>query len=172
MKLICLSLVLLTLVCSPWRAKAAEGPSPEQVEFFEKQVRPLLVQNCNECHGAKKQEAGLRLDTQAGLLKGSDGGIIFHAGNVDGSRLFQVLKYAEGEIQMPPKGKLSDEQLTVMRKWIEQNQDKLEKLVITAINKNATGFAKNLVDALAEKKAGDLQIKIDMQASLKPEPQY
>lgn len=120
MKLICLSLVLLTLVCSPWRAKAAEGPSPEQVEFFEKQVRPLLVQNCNECHGAKKQEAGLRLDTQAGLLKGSDGGIIFHAGNVDGSRLFQVLKYAEGEIQMPPKGKLSDEQLTVMRKWIEQ----------------------------------------------------
>ena len=101
-------------------AYSADAPSAEQIEVFEKQVRPLLVQNCNECHGAKKQEAGLRLDTHAGFLKGSDGGVVFTAGNVEGSRLLTVLKYAEGETQMPPKGKLSDEQIAVVRKWLEQ----------------------------------------------------
>ena len=102
------------------RAYSADAPSAEQIEVFEKQVRPLLVQNCNECHGAKKQEAGLRLDTQAGFLKGSDGGVVFTAGNVEGSRLLTVLKYTEGDTQMPPKGKLSDEQITLIRKWLEQ----------------------------------------------------
>ena len=101
-------------------AYSADAPSAEQIEVFEKQVRPLLVQNCNECHGAKKQEAGLRLDTHAGFLKGSDGGVVFTAGNVEGSRLLTVLKYAEGETQMPPKGKLSEEQIAVVRKWLEQ----------------------------------------------------
>ncbi len=101
-------------------AYSADPPSAEQIEVFEKQIRPLLIQNCNECHGAKKQEAGLRLDTQAGFLKGSDGGVIFAAGNFEGSRLLTVLKYADGETQMPPKGKLSDEQITVIRKWLEQ----------------------------------------------------
>ena len=101
-------------------AYSADDPSAEQIEVFEKQVRPLLVQNCNECHGAKKQEAGLRLDTQAGFLKGSDGGVVFAPGNVEGTRLLAVLMYAEGETQMPPKGKLSDEQITVIRKWLEQ----------------------------------------------------
>ena len=100
-------------------ASAAEAPPAEQLEFFEKQVRPLLVQHCQDCHGAKKQEAGLRLDTHAGLLKGSDGGTIFITGNVDGSRLLRVLRYADGDTQMPPKGKLTDEQIAVFRKWLE-----------------------------------------------------
>ena len=101
------------------QTNAAEGPTAEQVDFFEKQVRPLLVQNCQECHGAKKQEASLRLDSHAGLLKGSDGGPIIVAGNIDGSRLFQVLKYADGQTQMPPKGKLPDDQIVIIHKWLE-----------------------------------------------------
>ena len=62
-------------------------PTTQQLDFFEKQVRPLLVLHCQECHGAKKQEAGLRFDTHAGFLKGSDGGPVFTAGQVDGSPL-------------------------------------------------------------------------------------
>ena len=96
---------------------AAETPSAEQLEFFEKQIRPLLVQHCQECHGAKKQEAGLRLDTQAGFLKGSDGGPVF-SGTVDGSRLLKVLEYAEGDTQMPPKGKLPNEHIAEIQKWL------------------------------------------------------
>lgn len=100
-------------------ASGADSPTPEQLEFFEKQVRPLLVQHCQECHGAKKQEAGLRLDTRAGFLKGSDSGPVIVAANIDGSRMWQVLKYADGDTQMPPKGKLQDEQLAIVRKWLE-----------------------------------------------------
>ena len=98
---------------------AADVPSPEQLEFFEKQVRPLFVEHCSECHGAKKSEAGLRLDTKRGFTKGSDTGPIVVAGNVDGSRLMQVLKHSPNDTQMPPKRKLSDEKIAVFRKWLE-----------------------------------------------------
>jgi mono/diheme cytochrome c family protein len=100
-------------------ALAADTLPPEKVEFFEKQIRPLLVQNCHECHGAKKQEAGLRLDTLRGFQKGTDTGPITVAGNVDGSRLIQVLNHSPNDVQMPPKRKLSDEQIAVFRKWVE-----------------------------------------------------
>ncbi len=98
---------------------AADRPSPEQLEFFEKQVRPLLIEHCSACHGPKKSEAGLRLDTKRGFTKGSDTGPIVVAGNVDGSLLMKVLSYRDGETQMPPKGKLSDEKLGIIRKWLE-----------------------------------------------------
>ena len=98
---------------------AADAPSPEQLEFFEKQVRPLLVEHCSECHGAKKSEAGLRLDTKRGFIKGSDTGPVVVAGNVDGSRLMKVLSYRKGETQMPPKAKLPDEKIAVFKKWLE-----------------------------------------------------
>ena len=98
---------------------ATDAPSPERLEFFEKQVRPLLIEHCSECHGAKKSEAGLRLDTKRGFNKGSDTGPIVVAGNVDGSRLMKALSYRDGETQMPPKGQLPDEKIAVFKKWLE-----------------------------------------------------
>lgn len=98
---------------------AADALPPEKVEYFEKQVRPLLVQHCQECHGAKKQEAGLRLDIRAGFHKGTDSGPVVVAGNVDGSRLIQVLNHSPNDVQMPPKQKLSDGQIAIFRHWIE-----------------------------------------------------
>ena len=52
---------------------AAEEPafSPESLEFFERQVRPVLAQHCWECHGEKKQEAGLRLDSRRQPCEGA-----------------------------------------------------------------------------------------------------
>ncbi len=98
---------------------AAEPVPAEHLEFFEKQVRPLLVQHCQECHGSKKQEAGLRLDSRRGFHKGTDSGPVIIAGNTDGSRLIQVLNYLPNETQMPPKGKLPAEQIAIIRKWVE-----------------------------------------------------
>ena len=51
---------------------AADGPQPtrEQAEFFEKSIRPALVTHCVACHGAKKQESGLRLDSREAVLRG------------------------------------------------------------------------------------------------------
>ena len=103
-----------------WMHQAlANAPSAEQVEFFEKQIRPLMVQHCHECHGAKKQEGGLRLDTHAGFLRGADGGPVFINGNVNGSHFFQVILYPESGTQMPPKGKLPEEQIALIRQWLE-----------------------------------------------------
>ena len=110
----------IVLVFMTSLALAAEAPSAEQTEFFEKQVRPLLAEHCQACHGAKKAEAGLRLDHQAGFLKGTDSGPVAVAGNPQASRLIQVLLYAENDTQMPPKGKLAEEQIAIVRKWVEQ----------------------------------------------------
>ncbi len=99
---------------------AADALPPEKVEYFEKQVRPMFVQHCQECHGAKKQEAGLRLDSRRGFTKGADSGPIVVTGNVDGSRLIQVLNHSPNEVQMPPKGKLAAEQIAIIRNWVEQ----------------------------------------------------
>jgi len=115
------TLILIGLACGSFSSLAvAADPVPaEHLEFFEKQVRPLLVMHCQECHGVKKQEASLRLDSRAGFQKGTDSGPIFAAGNVDGSRLMQVLNYSANDVQMPPKGKLAETEIAVIRKWME-----------------------------------------------------
>jgi mono/diheme cytochrome c family protein len=100
-------------------AFAAPPENPQGVEFFEKNVRPLLVSKCQSCHGAKRQQGGLRLDSRAGLLKGSDNGVIVENGNPDKSRLIQALRY-NGEIQMPPKGKLPDEAIAKLTEWVKR----------------------------------------------------
>ena len=43
------------------RAADEPAPSPEQLQFFESQVRPVLLEHCTGCHGSKKIKAGLRL---------------------------------------------------------------------------------------------------------------
>lgn len=109
---------LISATASPvlW---AADAVSPENLEFFEKQVRPLLIEHCLECHGKKKQEAGLRLDTRAGFLKGADTGPIVVPGKVDGSRMIAVINHSANDVQMPPKGKLPAAQIELLRKWVE-----------------------------------------------------
>src|SRR5258708_7951991 len=91
------------------RGHADDGPvvtndpaSAEQVEFFEKRVRPLLVENCLSCHGDKKQEGGLRLDSRAAALKGGDSGAVILPGKPDDSPLIEAIAY-DGALKMPPK---------------------------------------------------------------------
>ncbi|MFM8217725.1 MAG: DUF1549 domain-containing protein, partial [Planctomycetaceae bacterium] len=99
-------------------ARAAE-PSPADLEFFEKQVRPLLVEHCQKCHGPGKQESGLRLDRRDGLERGGDGGAIIDRQAPASSRLLEVVGY-EGDIQMPPKGRLADDQIATLAEWVKR----------------------------------------------------
>jgi len=99
-------------------APAAET-APEQVEFFEKHVRPVLVEQCFSCHGEKKQQGGLRLDTRDLALKGNETGPAVIPGKPRESRLVQVLAHSPDDIQMPPKGKLPDDQIAAITKWVE-----------------------------------------------------
>ena len=87
-------------------------------EFFEKRIRPLLVEHCTECHGADKQKGGLRLDHRGGWQRGGDSGPSLIPGDPDNSLLWKVVSYEDRDLKMPPKQKLSDRDLADLRTWI------------------------------------------------------
>lgn len=99
-------------------ACGAEPPA-EDIEFFEKQVRPVLVETCQKCHGERKQEGGLRLDSRVAVLKGGDNGAAVEPGKPGDSPLVDVIGYA-GDVKMPPKGKLADEQIAALTEWVKR----------------------------------------------------
>ncbi|HWB54772.1 MAG TPA: DUF1549 domain-containing protein, partial [Tepidisphaeraceae bacterium] len=86
------------------------------LEFFEKQIRPLLAQHCYECHGEKKSKGGLRLDVAAGWQRGGDSGPAVVAGKPDESLLIAAVR-REG-LEMPPTGKLPDNAIRVLEEWV------------------------------------------------------
>ncbi len=110
--------VLGLFACAGFAA-AAEPASPEALEFFEKKVRPILVENCVSCHGPKKQELGLRLDSRARALKGSEIGPVLVSGDPDKSSLIEAVRY-QSTTKMPPDGKkLPDEAIVVLTAWVK-----------------------------------------------------
>ncbi|MDB5311003.1 MAG: hypothetical protein JWO38_5205 [Gemmataceae bacterium] len=101
----------------------ATAPDPEQVEFFEKKVRPVLTEHCYSCHSAdaaskKKLKGGLLLDSRDGLLRGGDNGPSLVPGKPAESALIQTLKY-DGDLKMPPKGKLPDGVIADLETWVK-----------------------------------------------------
>lgn len=107
--------LLLLILCTTGGVLRAD----ERADFFESQVRPLLIQHCVECHGPKKQESGLRLDSRAHVLVGTDSiPALVDVDQADDSRLLQVTAWSEDDIQMPPEEPLPQEALAVLRQWI------------------------------------------------------
>ena len=103
----------------PAEQPAAPAPAftPAQLDFFEKQVRPVLAEHCYSCHGPKKQEGGLRLDSRAALLRGSDSGTVVTPGKSGESLLLEALKY-DG-LEMPPSGQLKPPVIAAIGQWID-----------------------------------------------------
>jgi hypothetical protein len=93
-------------------------PASEAAEFFEKKVRPVLVEHCFKCHGNGKKKGSLSLDSRAGLLKGGDSGPAVVPGRPQASRLVEAVGYKNVELQMPPRGKLPDDALADLAAWI------------------------------------------------------
>ena len=106
-------LLVLILITS-----AAHAQSPADVEFFEKQVRPLLVAACFECHAADQQSNDLRLDSLAALLKGGQNGAAVVPGEPDKSLLIRAVRQS-GELAMPPDGKLPDDKIAILERWVK-----------------------------------------------------
>lgn len=114
------ALIPLWLVVSMAAPSSADEstPSTQQLEFFEKEVRPLLVKHCYECHSAdsKRVEGGLFLDSRAAHMKGGDSGAAIVPGDADGSLLIEAIRYESYE--MPPKGKLPDRDIEILSRWV------------------------------------------------------
>lgn len=109
------ALAALALLLLPGFAVAGDSG----VEFFEKKIRPVLVEQCYRCHSeqANKRKGGLTLDTKAGLLKGGGNGPVIVPGKPNESVLIKALRQT-GELKMPEDGKLPDAVVADFEAWV------------------------------------------------------
>lgn len=98
---------------------ASAAPSAAELEFFEKRIRPILASECYECHGAEKQEAGLRLDFREGILEGGDSGPALIAGDPNRSLLLNSMRHPDPDQRMPKnRAAVTTATLADFEKWI------------------------------------------------------
>src|SRR6476661_7424657 len=97
-------------------AAATPEPTADQVRFFEEKVRPILAENCYKCHGEEKQKGSLRLDLREMVFAGGENGPVIVPGKPDESPLVEAVKWQSFE--MPPTGKLSDDQIATLTEWV------------------------------------------------------
>ena len=122
--------ILYPLVFALSFSAAARGALPE-IEF-DRQIKPILAAHCVKCHGPRKREAGLRLDTAITLLDGGDRGPSVIAGKPEMSLLFKAVTGSDEDVEkMPPAGPgLTPTQLGLLKAWIEQGAQAPEHEVI------------------------------------------
>jgi hypothetical protein len=113
-------LVCLMIGSMPTVLRAA-APTPEGLEFFEKKIRPLFAERCYKCHSAQseKLKGGLRLDTREAILKGGDTRAAITPGDPEKSLLIEAVRYKNEDLQMPPKERLTDQQVADLIAWIK-----------------------------------------------------
>lgn len=118
-KFTCSILGFLLALLSPVTAKE-KMPTAEQLRFFEKSIRPVLAKNCTRCHGLEKQRGNLRLDSREAMLQGGDSGPAIVVGKPEKSLLIKAIRHVDEDLQMPPKGKLKNEEIDNLTQWIKQ----------------------------------------------------
>jgi len=92
-----------------------------QTAFFEKTIRPILINRCYECHSVEsgKNKGGLRLDSRDAVLKGGDNGPALVAGELEKSLLVESIRYHNQDMQMPPKGALPAAEVKALEAWVK-----------------------------------------------------
>src|SRR5262245_13607174 len=100
----------------------AQETDRDGIEFFEKKIRPVLVERCYSCHSAeaKKVKGELYVDSREGLLKGGELGPAIVAGDPDKSLLIKAIRYTDEELKMPPKGRLTKEVVADFEAWVKR----------------------------------------------------
>ncbi len=121
---LCVCSILASLTaqnyCLPTAHSQSPAIAPADLEFFEKQVRPLIVEHCYECHSGNEKNGGLRLDSREAVLKGGDSGPALIPSQPDKSLLVEAVRYKNHDLQMPPKKPLSESQVSTLVDWIQR----------------------------------------------------
>ncbi len=114
------ALIIMLLWAAPWTAIAAEPPSAAQIEFFETRIRPVLIEQCYECHNSSKStDGGLAVDQRSTLRAGGDSGAVIVPGKPAESRLLAILRHEVEGVKMPQgRGKLDERVIADFEKWI------------------------------------------------------
>jgi hypothetical protein len=106
-----LLVALLVFPASAWADDAADT-------LFELKIRPVLVNDCLPCHGGKKTNSGLKVDSREAMLKGGDRGPAIVAGDPEHSLLIDAIDQIDDDLKMPPERRLTDEVRAAFRRWI------------------------------------------------------
>ncbi|MCH2182733.1 MAG: PSD1 and planctomycete cytochrome C domain-containing protein [Mariniblastus sp.] len=111
---------LITVIsCGSVFASFPQDFNDSQLEYFEKKVRPLLVEHCYDCHGSSEEpvKGGLSLLSRQALLEGGETGPAILPGHPDQSLLIDAINYGD-VYEMPPDTKMSDEDIATIEKWV------------------------------------------------------
>ena len=93
-------------------------PRRTALEFFEKSVRPVLVERCQTCHGATKQKGGPSARLARGGAQGGETGPAVVPGKPGESLLVGAVNYGD-DLQMPPKSRLAAAEVAALTRWVE-----------------------------------------------------
>ena len=108
-------LIALVALATGFPASAQES----EHDFFEKRIRPLLIEKCISCHGSEQQESALRLDSRAAMLNGGERGAAVQLDAPKTSLLLTAITHRDDDLQMPPDERLNDDQITALNQWIQ-----------------------------------------------------
>ena len=101
-------------------ASAGADDELEETDFFERRIRPVLIEHCYECHSEKagEQQGGLLLDRQSGWLDGGDTNKAIIPGEPEASLLVAAIRYDNDDLQMPPDGRLDEDLIKLLEQWV------------------------------------------------------
>ena len=166
--------VLATLGLSMTRSHQAAGDIPAtqtklppatstKVDYL-RDIKPLLAQKCYSCHGPEVQQAGLRLDLRQNALRGGDYGPVIKIGDSADSKLIRRVVDGDGGIQMPPTGPLTDEEIGLLRAWIDQGAEFRTDIITEAPRKPVDPKLTALIAAVRAGNRSEIERQISPEA--------
>lgn len=112
-----LALVSTVSIAQEKKPADAEKPAAEKINYTD-HIAPIIRAKCGTCHSAGEAKGGLVLDNYGATMTGGASGAVVEPGDVDGSRLWALVAHKEQPYMPPKDGKLADDQLALINKWI------------------------------------------------------
>ncbi|MEZ6049040.1 MAG: DUF1553 domain-containing protein [Planctomycetaceae bacterium] len=131
---------------TPAATQGEQKITDEQLEFFESHIRPVLAEQCYDCHkSGEAAEGGLVLDFREACLKGGDSGPLFNFKNPAKSLLIKVLKHELEGLEMPQGGdRLDEETIAHFETWIKMGAPDPRATPASINNTAVTSWEKTL----------------------------
>ncbi len=136
-------LAFAVLIAAPLAAQAQSGDEASLLEFFEKKVRPVLAEQCFNCHSANtNSKGGLRVDDRNGLIQGGNRGAAVVPGHPEKSLLLGAVKHTAGKLKMPPEKHLADHEIADLAQWIRDGAAWPKAKLPATLGKSHAEYAK------------------------------
>jgi hypothetical protein len=137
-------LVILFVIPTLGRCdEAVQSSSEAGIAYFEKEIRPLLIAHCYQCHceSTGEREGGLVLDNRDGWRVGGDSGPAVVPGDVEASHLIRAVRYDDDGLQMPPVKPLAAADVARLEHWVRIGAPAPEKIHLSASDNPADPVA-------------------------------